>query len=304
MVETGLRRFRRPRYWPTWIGLGFMRAISWLPLPLIAVLGGALGMVLYVLHAPRRRVVHVNIRLCFPELAPAVQNRMARRHFRAFGQTLLDIGIAWWASKRRLRRLTRFRGREYFDQALRENKNIILLAPHFLGLDIGGIRISIDRPLVSVFRHPDNELIAHVMHRARTRFGVHLVEHNKPFTALVKQTRKGMPLYYLPDQDAGPRQSVFAPFFGVPAATFAVLPRLAQMTDAVVIPCITRQLSWGRGYEITFRPSLENFPSGDALADTTRMNREIEIAVREAPEQYFWLHRRFKTRPAGEPKLY
>lgn len=281
-----------------------MRAVSWLPLPLIAVLGGGLGMLLYVLHSPRRHVVHVNIRSCFPELAPRGQARLARQHFRAFGQTLLDIGIAWWASERRLRRLTRFRGRQHFDRALRGNKNIILLAPHFLGLDMGGIRVSADHPVASVFRHPDNELIAHVMHCARARFGAHLVEHNKPFTALVKQTKKGVPLYYLPDQDAGPRQSVFAPFFGVPAATFAVLPRLARMTDAVVIPCVTRQLSWGRGYEITFRPALENFPSGDALVDATRMNREIEKAVREMPAQYFWLHKRFKTRPAGEKNLY
>lgn len=304
MVDARLSDFIHPRYWLTWFGLGFMRAMSWLPLPLIALVGGALGMLLYVLHAPRRHVVHINIRRCFPELSPRAQARMARRHFRAFGQTLLDIGIAWWASRSRLQRITRFRGREHFDQALRENRNIILLAPHFLGLDIGGIRTSMERPVVSVFRHPDNELVALMMHRARSRFGVHLVEHNKPFTALVKLTRKRVPLYYLPDQDAGLRNSVFAPFFGIPAATFVVLPRLAEMTDAVVIPCITRQLPWGRGYEIEFRPPLKNFPSGDALADTTRMNQEIQVAVRESPEQYFWLHKRFKTRPKGEPSFY
>ncbi|MGA9033221.1 MAG: hypothetical protein WB402_11950 [Sulfuricaulis sp.] len=304
MAETRLSHFLHPRWWPTWIGLGFMRGVSWLPLPVIALFGRALGMLLYALHASRRHVVHVNIRLCFPELSPNVQARIARKHFRAFGQTLLDIGIGWWASESRLRRLTHFRGREHYDQALRENKNIILLAPHFLGLDIGGIRTSAERPVISVFRHPDNKLLAHVMYRARARFGAHLVEHNKPFTALVKQTKKGVPLYYLPDQDAGRRNSVFAPFFGIPAATFIVLPRLAEMTNAVVIPCITRQLSGGRGYEINFRPSLNNFPSGDPVADTTRMNREIEEAVREMPEQYFWLHKRFKTRPKGDPGFY
>jgi KDO2-lipid IV(A) lauroyltransferase len=158
--------------------------------------------------------------------------------------------------------------------------------------------------MVTVFRHPVNELLSVVMERARSRFQLNLVEHIKPLTALVRQTKKGVPLYYLPDQDAGPRQSVFAPFFGIPAATFVVLPRLAEMTDAVVIPCITRQRSWGRGYEINFRPPLNHFPSGDPVADTTRMNREIEAAVREMPEQYFWLHKRFKTRPKGEPAFY
>lgn len=301
-----LSRYLHPRWWPTWVGLGFMRAVSWLPLPAIALFGGALGMVLYVLHAPRRRVVRINIGLCFPELSPGARARMARRHFRGFGQALLDIGISWWAAEARIKRLTRFRGREHYDRALREKKNIILLAPHFLGLECGGIRLSIERPMVTVFRRPVNKLLSVVMARARSRsrFYLQLVEHIQPFTALVKQTKKGAPLYYLPDQDAGPRHSVFAPFFGVPAATFVALPRLAKMTNAVVIPCVTRQLPWGRGYEIELRPALKNFPSGDALADATRMNREIEAAVREMPEQYFWLHKRFKTRPPGEKDFY
>jgi Kdo2-lipid IVA lauroyltransferase/acyltransferase len=304
MADPRLSRYRAPRYWPTWFGLGVMRLVSWLPLPLIAAFGGGLGMLLYALHAKRRRVVRVNVSRCFPALAPRQQARIARRHFRAFGQTLLDIGISWWASEARIKRLTRFRGREHYDRALRENKNVILLAPHFLGLEIGGIRLSIERPMVTVFRHPVNELLSVVMERARSRFQLNLVEHVKPLTALVKQTKKGVPLYYLPDQDAGPRQSVFAPFFGIPAATFVVLPRIAAMTNAVVIPCVTRQRPGGRGYEITFYPPLENFPSGDPVADTTRMNREIEAAVREMPEQYFWLHKRFKTRPPGEPGFY
>jgi Kdo2-lipid IVA lauroyltransferase/acyltransferase len=304
MADPRLSRYRGPRYWPTWLGLGFMRLVSWLPLPLIAAFGGGLGMLLYALHAKRRYIVHVNVSRCFPELAPREQARIARRHFRAFGQTLLDIGISWWASEARIKRLTRFRGREHYDRALRENKNVILLAPHFLGLEIGGIRLSIERPMVTVFRHPVNELLSVIMERARSRFQLNLVEHVKPLTALVRQTKKGVPLYYLPDQDAGPRQSVFAPFFGIPAATFVVLPRIAGMTNAVVIPCVTRQRPWGRGYEIAFYPPLENFPSDDPVADTTRMNREIEAAVREMPEQYFWLHKRFKTRPPGEPGFY
>ena len=304
MADTRLSRFLHPRYWPTWIGLGFMRTMSWLPLPLIALLGGALGMLLYVLHAGRRHVVTVNIRRCFPELSAVEQVRIVRKHYRAFGQTLLDIGVAWWASEARIKRLTRFRDRTHYDQALRENKNIILLAPHFLGMDYGGIRLSIERPMLAVFRHPVNKLLSVMMERARSRFRLRMVEHVKSFTTLVKLTKKGAPLYYLPDQDAGRRQSVFAPFFGIPAATFAVLPRLARMTDAVVIPCITRQLSWGRGYEITLGAPLENFPSDDALADTTRMNKAIEDAIREMPEQYFWLHKRFKTRPEGEKDFY
>ncbi|MHB8534370.1 MAG: lysophospholipid acyltransferase family protein [Sulfuricaulis sp.] len=304
MADLRLSRYIGPRHWPTWLGLGFMRLVSWLPLPLIAVAGGGFGMLLYLLHAGRRNIVHVNVNRCFPGLSSRAQAHIARRHFRAFGQTLLDIGISWWASEARIKRLTRFRGREHYDQALRENRNIILLAPHFLGLEIGGIRLSTERPMVTVFRHPVNELLSVIMERARSRFQLQLIEHVKPLTALVKQTKKGVPLYYLPDQDAGRRNAVFAPFFGVSAATFVVLPRIAEMTGAVVIPCVTRQLSRGRGYEIAFYPPLKNFPSGDPVADTTRMNQEIENAVREIPEQYFWLHKRFKTRPKGEKDFY
>jgi Kdo2-lipid IVA lauroyltransferase/acyltransferase len=293
-----------PRYWPTWIGLGVLRVLSWLPLPLAAAIGAGLGMVLYCFHGPRRRVVRINIERCFPQLPRAQQRRIVRRHFRAFGQSVMNIPVAWWASPRRLRRVVRLRGRRRVDEALVAGRNVILLAPHFLGLEIGGVRLSLDSALVSVFRHPDNKLVRAVMRRARSRFGLRLIEHNRLFTSLVRAVKAGAPLYYLPDQDAGNRHSVFAPFFGIPAATFTALARLARLTDALVIPCITYQRPWGRGYEMVFHAALADFPSGDALADTARMNAEIERAVRVHPEQYFWLHKRFKTRPPGEPKFY
>lgn len=293
-----------PRYWPSWFGLSVLRLLGLLPLPLLALLGNGMGLLLYALHAPRRRVAYLNLARCFPDLLPQEVHRLVRRHFRAFGQTLFDVAIAWWAGARRVRRLVRFRDRHYYDEARRNGRNVILLAPHFVGLEFGGIRLSLDGALVTVFRHPDNELVRRLMLRARLRFGLRLVEHNQPFTSLVRAVKAGTPLYYLPDQDAGRRHSVFVPFFGIPAATFTALSRLARMTDAVVIPCVTYQRSWGRGYEIVFRPPLAAFPSGDDAADAAHMNREIEQAVRERPEQYFWLHKRFKTRPAGVPKFY
>ena len=158
--------------------------------------------------------------------------------------------------------------------------------------------------MVTVFRHPDNVPLRVLVERGRKRFGLRLIEHNQPFTALVRAVKSGMPLYYLPDQDAGRRNAVFAPFFGIPSSTFAALGRLARMTDAVVIPCIAHQRPHGRGYEIVFHPPLKNFPTGDAVTDATRMNAEIEKVVRKWPDQYFWVHKRFKTRPEGEPGFY
>jgi KDO2-lipid IV(A) lauroyltransferase len=297
-------KFAHPRYWATWIGLGLLRAFSLLPLPLIFLVGAGLGTVLYWLHAPRRRVVRINIERCFPSLSPREQRRMAHRHFRAFGQSLVDITIAWWAGPKRLRRLVRLSNRHHLDAALRAKRNVILLVPHFLGIEIGGIRLSLEAPVVSVIRHPDNKLVRALIQRARRRFGARLIEHNQPLTTLVRAVKSGTVLHYSPDQDAGYRHSVFAPFFGIPAATFTALGRLTRLTDALVIPCITYQRPWGRGYDMVFHAPLSDFPGGDPMADTTRMNEEIERAVRLHPEQYFWLHKRFKTRPRGEPKFY
>lgn len=297
-------RFAHPRHWLTWLALGLLRLLAWLPLPVLASVGAAFGMLLYALHGARREVVRINITHCFPELSPRQRRRLVRRHFRAFGRSVIDLALAWWSGPRRLRRLVRFRDRHHYDLARTTQRNIILLAPHFLGLEIGGIRLSLETPLLAVFHHPRNQVLRALMWRARTRFGLRLVEYNRPFTALVRAVKSATPLYYLPDQDAGRRHAVFAPFFGVPAATFTALSRLARMTDAVVIPCVTYQRSWGRGYEIVFHPPLADFPTADVVADTARMNAAIERAARLHPEQYFWLHKRFKTRPLGAGKFY
>ncbi len=232
------------------------------------------------------------------------QRQLVKRHFRAFGQSLVDMGLAWWGSTRRLERLVRFSGREHYERARARGQSVILLVPHFLGLEVGVVSLSREAPLCAMFRHVDDPVLRPVMQRRRQRFGLVLVEYNKPLTALVRKVRAGVPLYYLPDQDPRRRASAFVPFFGIPTATFTTLGRLAGLTQAVVIPCVCRQLPRGAGYELIFKPSLAGFPSGDARSDAARMNREIERLVRELPEQYFWVHKRFKTRPPGEPNFY
>jgi len=302
LIDTSLPALLHPRYWIGWLGVGFLRLVALLPLRVIWFVGAVLGTTLYLLHGGRRHVVRRNLERCFPQLA--TRERLVRQHFRALGQTLLDNGIAWWGSRRRLRRLVRLRGREHYDRALARGQNVILLVPHFLGLEVAVSRLSLERPMVTVFRHPDSVPLRLTMERGRGRFGLKLIEHNQPFTAVVRAVKAGAPLYYLPDQDAGKRNAVFAPFFGIPASTFAALGRLAKMTDAAVIPCLARQRAWGAGYEIVFQPPLKNFPTGDAVADATRMNAEIEKVVRKWPAQYFWVHKRFKTRPEGEGNFY
>lgn len=297
-------RLWRPRYWPSWVALFCLRCASFLPLPVLWLLGGGLGQTLYYLHRERRGIVSLNIKNCFPQWNAREQRRLIKRHFRALGQGLFDTTLVWWASEQRLQRLIRFVGRAHYDDALAQGRKIILLAPHFVTLEMAGVYLSRERPVVSVYRKAKNPLFEFVFRRSRIRFGTQIVERSEGLRPVIQAINRGMVFYYLPDQDPGPRNTVFVPFFGVPAATLTALGRLAKLTGSIVIPCFTRQLPYGQGYEIIFKSPLANFPSDDLTRDAERMNQEIEKGVLEMPEQYFWVHKRFKTRPAGEAGFY
>jgi KDO2-lipid IV(A) lauroyltransferase len=302
--EYTARDFVHPRFWPDWLALAFLRTVALLPLPLIWIIGGALGEMLYYLMAGRRYIARTNIRACFPELSHAQHRRLVRAHFRAFVQAALATPISWWGSEQRMKRLVRTPGKQHFDQALAAKRAVILLVAHFVAIEVAGMVLAPDYFMIDMYKRPKNRFFDWLIRTRRSRFGGLLVERREGIKPVIRGLRRGGSFYYLSDQDQGRDGAVFAPFFGVPAATLTALGRLTQLTQALVIPCFARQLSWGRGYELIFRPPLENFPTGDDVADTTRMNRIIEDAVREMPEQYFWSHRRFKTRPEGEGPFY
>ena len=189
-------------------------------------------------------------------------------------------------------------------QAVQE-RPVIWLAPHFVGLDMGGVRLTADHPGVSMYSRQKIKAVDDLLLHARTRFSPSLlVSRQEGLKPVIKAMKRKLPFYYLPDMDFGARDAEFVPFFGVPAATITALPRLVKLTGAAVVPVITRQLPGGKGYVTRLYPAWENFPSDDPYADTLRMNQFIEERVREMPEQYFWLHKRFKTRPPGEKKIY
>ncbi|MEW5943251.1 MAG: lipid A biosynthesis acyltransferase [Pseudomonadota bacterium] len=287
----------------TRLGLALVWLLHFLPLPLLAPLGQGLGMLLYWFGRERRRVARINLRACFPELPDGERERLLRRHFRAFGRALLERGILWWSSGARIRKLVRIEGLEHWQKV--KDRPVIWLAPHFVGLDMGGVRLTCEFPLVSMYSRQKNPVFDAVLLRSRTRFGTSvLASRQQGLRPVVKAMREGLPFYYLPDMDFGPRDAVFVPFFGVPAATITGLSRLAKMTGAAVVPAVTRQLPGGAGYVLRFHPAWDNFPGADIEADTRRMNAFIEERVLEMPEQYFWLHKRFKTRPPGEPRFY
>lgn len=208
-----------------------------------------------------------------------------------------------WASAKRFDRMVEITHREHYDAALAEQRNIILLAPHFVGIDVSGLAMSRERKVVSMYQYMKNGLLNQIILRGRGRYSGELIERKEPLRKILRAISQGSPFYYLPDQDAG-RKGIFVPFFNELASTTPALAKFAQAANSVVIPCRTRIKPWGQGYEVILGQPLKNFPSGDDIADTTQMNREIETMIRATPAQYFWLHKRFKTRPPNSPERF
>jgi KDO2-lipid IV(A) lauroyltransferase len=293
----------RPALLPAWLGVGVLWLLHWLPLSLQAAIGNALGWLLALLPGKRRHIVAINLALCFPEASSSMRRRWLRQTFQASVRAMLEHGVLWWGSAAQLRRLVRIDNPE---AALGDGKRpVIWLAPHFVGLDMGGARLSMDYKAASMYAPARNPVSDRMMLHGRSRFtSPVLIAKRDGIKPVLKTLKDGLPFYYLPDQDHGRLNAVFVPFFGIPAATVSALPRLAKLTGAQVVPFITRQLPGGQGYAVRFYPPWEHFPSDDLEADVARMNAFIEDRVREMPAQYLWLHRRFKTRPEGEASLY
>lgn len=278
-----------------------MWLLHWLPLPVLAACGRLFGRLLYRFGKERRHVALTNLGLCFPQLSEAEKSVLARRHFAAFGRGFLERGLLWWASAVRIRRLVRLEGLAHL--AAQGDRPVILLAPHFVGLDMGWTRLTLERAMVSIYANQKNPVFNAALHRGRLRFGQsELLSRQEGTRRAIKLLKAGKPLYYLPDMDYGRRDTIFVPFFGVPAATITGLSRLARMTGAAVLPVITRMTDGE--YVVTIGPAWADFPGPSIEDDTRRMNVFIETEIRAMPEQYFWLHKRFKTRPPGTNKLY
>lgn len=293
----------RPSLWPTWLGVCAIWLLHWLPLPLQAALGNTLGLLLAHLPGRRRRILATNLALCFPEASAMQRYRWLVGSFQASMRAALEHGLLWWASEARLRRLIHVDNPE---AAMGDGKRpVIWLAPHFVGLDTGGVRLAMDHAAASMYAPAKDPVADRMMLRGRSRFRApRLIAKHEGIKPVLRALKDRLPFYFLPDQDQGLRNAVFVPFFGIPAATLSTLPRLAKLADAQVVPVITRLLPGGRGYAVRFYPPWEHYPSGDLDADVARMNAFIEARIREMPEQYLWLHRRFKTRPPGAPDLY
>ena len=284
------------------LGFLFMRALAALPLPVIRALGWLLGYVLYAVIGPRRRVVLINLRLCFPELTERQRRALARRTSVRFTQALLDRAWLWHAHQDVVRRRLRLTGAI---EDLTRPGAVVIFAPHFYGMDAGGSAImqQVPRAGSTLYATQSNATMDDWMRAGRARFGdVTPIARAAGPKPILRALREGRMLYLLPDMDLGPRESVFVPFFGVNTATVPSLARFAKLGHARVVPVVTRMTR--AGYEACVHPAWSGYPGDDPAADAARMNRELEGYIRAMPEQYYWVHKRFKTRPPGEASFY
>jgi len=287
---------KRPSLWPTWFAVGIFWLFGQLPWNMLLTIGRSIGRIVWLAGGSRKRTALTNIRLCFPALTASEQNQLARKCILSTGEALMETAGTFANKRIDLGKRLEIIGREKLEQAQANGKGVLLLGMHFNTIDVGSRLLGKVMPFSVVYRPNNNPVLDHVIKESRSE-----VEHyinRDDLRGLVRHLKAGRVVWYAADQDYGIKHAVYAPFFGVTAATITATSRIARMSGAAVIPIAHYRLPGGR-YRIEFGDALENFPSGDDLADATLVNQTVEQFVRKMPEQYLWVHRRFKHQPDG-----
>ncbi|MGH8496360.1 MAG: LpxL/LpxP family Kdo(2)-lipid IV(A) lauroyl/palmitoleoyl acyltransferase [Gammaproteobacteria bacterium] len=299
-----LYRFAGPRYWLPWLGIGALRLSILLPWRWQLALGRPLGGILHVVMRKRRRYALANIAVCFPELDESARRSLVRRHFTSLSVSLFEMGFAWWGKLARLRPLAHPEGLEHLRAALAHGRGAILLTGHFTTLELASLLLTqLVPPVDAVYRQNENPLLDEITRRGRER-GAEETIPKESVRSMLKTLRRKKALWYAPDQSYRRKQSALVPFFGEPAVSGTATSQLARLSGAPVVPFLPLRLANGSGYRLIVLPALEDFPSDDPVADTLRFHRLLEAHIRKAPEQYYWIHRRFKGRPPEYPDIY
>jgi Kdo2-lipid IVA lauroyltransferase/acyltransferase len=292
-----------PRYWLTWLGLGVLYLITKLPYRLQLQFGKNLGRISYYLLKRFRRIAEINLKLCFPELSDKQRRNLLKKQFQSLGMGLIEAAMAWWMPDHKLDSLVHVQGLEHLQEALARKKGVLILSAHFTSLDICGRLFSSIFPMHVVYREQKNQVIDRLLKQHR-HFKWMQPIHRHAIRQIIKTLKQNKAIWYAADQDYGPTHSIFPPFFSIPTATISTPSRYANRTGAQVVTLFYHRLPRGKGYQITIGPILENFAQGDDYQDMLSFNQLLEQAVRTHPDQYLWIHRRFKTRPQGDPYLY
>ncbi|MDO6459997.1 lipid A biosynthesis acyltransferase [Granulosicoccaceae sp. 1_MG-2023] len=291
-----------PRYWGVWAGIGLMTLIRLLPRPLRNGLGSVLGRLYLKKDSNHRHYARVNLAICFPELSPQERYELLKKHFIRFFQVILDAPLFWWGNDAMVRKRVRVVGAEEADKAIKAGESVIFLVSHSLSIDAITTRLAIDYKMQGFYKPFKNPVIDWLIFRLRSKRGGRLAARGEGFKTVIRDLKRGMTLFYLSDEDLGRDGSVFAPFFGRPKATLAMLPRITSMTGAKVFPVYCHYLPESGSYQISILPALKDYPSGDAVKDACLLNRATENTVMICPEQYLWKLRYFKTQPDPDTK--
>ncbi len=298
-----LHHYVSPRTWPVWLGLGLLRVVTWLPHRTALAVGRLIGRFAHAVAGSRRALVRRNIELCFPDLSEAERDTLAREHFGALGMSLVEMGLGRWASDRHLNEITELKGIDNLNDALERGRGVILLSAHFTTLEISGRVLSQNTPPYdAVYRRNRSDFITEVLRTGRERSAGGTIE-KRNIKAMVRSLRDGRAVWYAPDQSYDRKGSEVIEFFGVPSMHTTATSTLARLGNAIVVPYFPRRLDDGR-YELTIHPAFADFPGDDPADDTRRYVSILEDHIRLCPEQYFWIHRKFKNLPDGYPDYY
>jgi len=297
------RLYLHPRYWLLWLGLGVMRLIALLPYRVQMAIGWLLGKFMYRFFPERRTYATINLELCFPEMAATQRQELLIKHFDSLGKGMIETAIAWWTPVNRLVKLQSIDGLKHFDEALDKGNGVILLGAHFTTLEIGVRLLALHRPYRAMYREHNNPLFDAIMRKRRESY-LEMMHERKDVRGTLRSLKDSKVIWYAADQDYGRKHSVFAPFFGVPAALITATARLSKLSGAPVVPFFQTRREDGSGYDLKILPPLKNFPSDDDVNDATIINHVIEEEIRLQPSQYLWVHRRFKTQPEGMKRPY
>ncbi len=294
---------RGPRHWPLWLGIGLAALAARLPHPLQRLFGAGLGRLMHALMRGRRRVAARNLAICFPELDAAARQRLLRATFRSLGIGTFEFARAWWGGLGAIPRHTRVTGLEHLEAARAQGRGVILLSGHFATLELCGRLLCRHAPVAGMYRPHAQPALEWAVLRGRLRYASAMFTRSELRGAL-RHLKDGGILWFAPDQETRRGDSVFVPFFGQPAWSLTSTHQIARLSGAPVIAFHHRRSADGRGYELALMPAFEDFPSRDPEADTGRVMAAVEAMVRAAPDEYLWIHKRFKRRPDGHPPLY
>jgi len=298
-------KFLHPRYWLIWLAVFLLRAIVLLPQSQRMWIGRQVGLLLYHISPKRRAVAAKNIELCFPDFQQQDIDKTVKKHFLSLGMSLIDNAACWWKSDRSIKDLAQIEGLEHLDKAVKEGRSVILLASHFNMLEFGLrlLKTNTSYPVFAVYQPNSNPLLDKLILEGRERNAKGMISY-KEIRKMIRYLKQGQIIWYAPDQGYMGKYSEMVPFFGIPAASNTATSRLAKLSGAAVIPFFVRQSEDYKSYQLSLYPPMEEFPTNDPIADTERYHHLIEQEITKAPEQYLWVHRRFKNRPEQYPDVY